>query len=194
MDRLFVVDLDRCFGCHACEVACKQEHDLPAGRPIQVVELGPRRVNGKVYRDFVPTLCCQCNEAYCMEACTSGALARMAEGIVKFDKEKCTHCELCVIACPYGLMGFNSDSSMPAKCDFCSSLVEKGLDPSCVSHCPANALYLRSENELKDFLSLKHRQHIGKLVYVSQTWKLLSPFVKPGRRKSHVSQNKDRQP
>jgi len=178
MNRIFVVDLDRCFGCYACEVACKQENALPVGpRPMQVLELGPRRVNGKVYRDFVPTLCCQCNEAYCMATCVAGALARTKEGIVKLDKEKCTHCELCVIACPYGLMGFNSDLSIPAKCDFCSGLVEKGLEPSCVSHCPANALYLRAENELKDYLAHKHSQRIGKVVYISQSWKLMSPMA-----------------
>ena len=182
MNRLFLVDLDRCFGCYTCEVACKQEKDLPAGsRPIQVIELGPRSVNGRVCRDFVPTLCCQCNEAYCMEACTSGALSRTTEGIVKLDKEKCTHCELCVIACPYGFMEFNSDASLPVKCDFCTDLLQRDLDPSCVSHCPANALYLRPEDELKDFLSFKHHQRIGKLVYVSQTWKILSPMIKPER-------------
>ncbi|MFH1123028.1 MAG: 4Fe-4S dicluster domain-containing protein [Pseudomonadota bacterium] len=187
MNRLLIVDLDRCFGCHACEVACKQEKDLPVGpRPMQIIELGPRRINGKVCRDFVPTLCCQCDEVYCMEVCPSGALARTPEGIVTLNKEKCTYCELCVIACPYGLMGFNSDLSLPAKCDFCSSLLEKGLDPSCVSHCPAEALYLRSEDGLEDFLSFKYRQRIGKIVYVSQTWNLSSPIMKREREESHI--------
>ena len=32
MDRKFLLfNADECIGCSACEVACKQEHDLPAG-------------------------------------------------------------------------------------------------------------------------------------------------------------------
>lgn len=26
-----LIDYDYCTGCHSCEVACQQEHDLPAG-------------------------------------------------------------------------------------------------------------------------------------------------------------------
>lgn len=183
MIRLFLVDLDRCFGCYTCEVACKQEKGLTAGsRPIQVIELGPRSVNGMVCRDFVPTLCCQCDESYCMQACTSGALTRTTEGIVNLDKEKCTHCELCIIACPYGLIGFNSDTSIPDKCDFCIGRIERDLEPSCVSHCPANALHFKPEEELKEFLSFKHHQRIGQLIYVSQTWDILSPMIKIKRK------------
>ena len=179
MNRLFVVDLDRCFGCHACEIACKQEKGLPAGpRPMQVMDLGPRRVNGKVYRDFVPTFCCQCVEAYCVEICEAGALGRTAEGIVTLDREKCIQCELCVTACPYGFMDLDPVLSLPAKCDFCSSRLSKNLEASCVSHCPADALQIRHEEELKEFLSGNHGQRVGQVLYVSKSWKLSSPIIK----------------
>jgi Fe-S-cluster-containing dehydrogenase component len=176
MEKLFLVDLDRCFGCSACEVACKQEKNLPSGlRPIRITEVGPRRINEKVYLDFVPTLCCQCADAQCMEVCPSKAFFRSSNGAIKIDEDKCTGCGLCVMACPYGFMDLNPDTSKPAKCDFCSNLVERGLDPSCVSHCPANALKLRPESDLSALISSKHCLRIGKLVYVSQAWVLSSP-------------------
>jgi len=31
MSRAFLVDLDRCIGCYACEIACKDENDLTSG-------------------------------------------------------------------------------------------------------------------------------------------------------------------
>ena len=51
-----VIDLDRCWGCRTCEVACKQELGLGVGpRPMNVLETGARMIDGVLHRDFVPT-------------------------------------------------------------------------------------------------------------------------------------------
>ena len=51
-DDLFVVDLRRCIGCHACSVACKTAHDVSLGEfPLRVRWLP--RPDGKTYA-FVP--------------------------------------------------------------------------------------------------------------------------------------------
>ena len=53
-----VIDLDRCWGCKACEVACKQELELGAGpRPMLVEAIGPRQIEDQLHWDFVPVLC-----------------------------------------------------------------------------------------------------------------------------------------
>ena len=50
-------DLDRCVGCYSCEVACKQENNVPSGKKrIQVFSIGPEKVNGKLRMDFFPIL------------------------------------------------------------------------------------------------------------------------------------------
>lgn len=50
-----VANLERCIGCFACEVACKQEHDLPEGEKyIRVETLGPYELEGELAMDFVP--------------------------------------------------------------------------------------------------------------------------------------------
>jgi Fe-S-cluster-containing dehydrogenase component len=45
-----------CTGCHACEVACKQEHKYPVGTSgIKVYEM-EATVADKVYVDFMPVV------------------------------------------------------------------------------------------------------------------------------------------
>ena len=63
-----------CMGCHACEVACKQEHALGVGpRLVRVLEKSP---------DYVPIYCHHCAKAPCKEACPVEAISRNEQGIV----------------------------------------------------------------------------------------------------------------
>ncbi len=59
-----LVDNEYCTGCHSCEIACKNELDLPQGQwGIKVLELGPWKLqDGKhwEYR-YVPVLTGDCN-------------------------------------------------------------------------------------------------------------------------------------
>jgi Fe-S-cluster-containing dehydrogenase component len=49
-----LIQYDWCTGCHACEIACKQEHNYPTGVcGIKVYELESETPD-KVYVDFVP--------------------------------------------------------------------------------------------------------------------------------------------
>ena len=49
-----LIEYDYCTGCHACEVACKQEHNFSDGmcgiRVDELVTVGP----DKVHVDFIP--------------------------------------------------------------------------------------------------------------------------------------------
>ena len=57
-----------CMGCHACEIACKQEHGLGVGpRLIRVTEKSP---------DFTPIYCHHCTKAPCLESCPVEAIIR----------------------------------------------------------------------------------------------------------------------
>ncbi len=76
---------DDCNGCHACEVACKQEHGLGVGpRVVRVIEKSPL---------YVPLFCHHCEDAPCALACPEDAITKDPEtGIVLLDPEKCTGC------------------------------------------------------------------------------------------------------
>ncbi len=48
------IEYEYCTGCHACEVACKQEHNYPAGvGGITVSEFITESL-GKIHIDYVP--------------------------------------------------------------------------------------------------------------------------------------------
>lgn len=54
-----LIDYDFCTGCHVCEIACKQEHNRPAGEwGIYVMEVQPEIAGGKLYYFPFPTDYC----------------------------------------------------------------------------------------------------------------------------------------
>ena len=65
MQYLLCVDLNRCVGCHACEVACSQEKGFsPYDCEIKVVETEPQEINGKLYIYFIPVTTNKCEFCY----------------------------------------------------------------------------------------------------------------------------------
>ncbi len=51
-----LIDYNWCSGCHSCEIACKNEHDIPLGKwGIKVTEDGPWKLpNGEWHWTNVP--------------------------------------------------------------------------------------------------------------------------------------------
>ena len=86
MEKLTLLfNQDDCNGCHACEVACKQEHGLGVGpRVVRVIEKAPI---------FVPLFCHHCDDPPCAKACPEDAITKDPEtDVVLHDPEKCTGC------------------------------------------------------------------------------------------------------
>ncbi len=121
-----------CVGCHACEVACKQQHDLPVGADrIRILERIPR---------FEALYCRHCVRPPCKDACPTEAIYQ-ERGVVLLDKERCIGCRACVEACPFGAVGFDLDQGLAIKCDLCyEHRLSKGLGPACASVCPARCI------------------------------------------------------
>lgn len=92
-----MIDHESCWGCRACEVACKQENnDLAGVRLIKVLEDGPRIIDGKPDFTFRVNACRHCDEPACVEVCPEEAIFRRDDGIVVMNDEKCTGCRLYV--------------------------------------------------------------------------------------------------
>lgn len=173
--KTLLVDIDSCVRCHACEIACRQEHDLTAETGsswCRVVTVGPRRVNGKLYMDFVPVMCRHCDEPACAAVCPNSAISKSGEGAVLIDEAACSGCKLCVYACPYGAVSFNEEKSVAGHCDLCKGRTEAGLEPACVQHCIGGALHFLLAEELEERTAGEHTVKSGRICYVSSVWRL----------------------
>ena len=112
-----VIDLDKCVGCQACTIACKEENNIPHGAPQEQSrrrELYWNRVIAvsegeypSVRVEFISMPCMHCDEAPCTIVCPAKATYRRDDGIVIQDFRRCIGCRYCMVACPYGVRNFN---------------------------------------------------------------------------------------
>lgn len=158
-----VIDLKRCIGCYACQISCKSEKATPPGVLLARVVKQEVGEYPNVRRTSIPLLCMHCAEPPCKEVCPTGATVKRPDGIVVVDKDKCSGCRYCMMACPYGARYFhakpreyfpgqgltpyeewgyrNHPTGVVEKCDFCVERLERGVEPSCVVTCIAHARY-----------------------------------------------------
>ena len=121
-----------CMGCHACEVACKQEHGLGVGpRLIKVIERAPL---------YIPVYCHHCAKPPCGDSCPVDAISRNERGIVLVDKDQCIGCKACIEACPFGAMQFDEEREVALVCDLCYERLENDEEPACCMVCPTRCI------------------------------------------------------
>jgi carbon-monoxide dehydrogenase iron sulfur subunit len=98
-----------------------------------------------------------------MQVCPTEALVRddaTASVLVRYDR--CIGCAVCAMACPFGIIRFNSvhqldtDREVNAKCDNCIERQKAGTIPACAEACKTGALEFGNADELvrssrKDF-------------------------------------------
>jgi tetrathionate reductase subunit B len=134
-----IIDTQKCVGCHACEVACKQEFKAPLGFFRTMTLYLDSGIFPNVKREFLPIMCRQCDDAFCQKACKNNAISK-ENGIVKIDETKCTGCADCVNACSIGAIYVNPFTNNAEKCNLCEHRLEIGLRPACEATCVANAI------------------------------------------------------
>ena len=151
MQRMILVDTDKCVGCYACVVACKLRHRLPPhpvhpprGNPhgpelIRVYEVDPSEPDGEAHQCFQGIACMHCLDAPCIGACPRSAIYKDLETcITVVDDAECIGCMSCLSACPYGAPQFHDGSLM--LCDLCIDRLEDGRRTDCEAACPARAI------------------------------------------------------
>jgi Fe-S-cluster-containing dehydrogenase component len=127
-----IIFQEDCTGCHACEVACKQEHGLGVGpRLIKVIERSPV---------FAPIYCHHCSKPPCRDSCPVEAISRDERGIVRIDAGLCIGCKACIEACPFGAMQFDEEREVALMCDLCYERVKNSQEPACSVVCPTRCI------------------------------------------------------
>ena len=83
-----LVEYDFCTGCHVCEIACKQEHDLAEGKwGIKLTQNGPMQIDEDkwVFDNVpVPTELCDFCEHRVKKGLKPACVAHCQPGIMKY--------------------------------------------------------------------------------------------------------------
>jgi len=164
-----LIDISKCIGCKACQVACAEWNDLheeigfnhgaydnppdlsantwTVMRFTEVEETGNdgTRLEWLIRKDG----CMHCADPGCLEACPApGAIVQYSNGIVDFHEENCIGCGSCITGCPFDVPRLSKKDAKAYKCTLCSDRVSAGLEPACIKTCPTGALVFGSKEDM----------------------------------------------
>jgi len=145
-----LIDITKCIGCRACQVACKQWNDRD-GEDTELQELfgfqNPASLSADTYTlisfhelvdetapgglrsAYAMRRCLHCLEPACVSACPTTALTRQIDGPVTYDADPCIGCRYCMLACPWGVPTAEWDSPAPKieKCTHCADRADQPI-------------------------------------------------------------------
>ena len=131
MAKVLMLDYEKCTGCRLCELVCSVKHEgvsNPARSRLKIVKW---EMEGR----YIPMSCQQCESAPCQAVCPVKAVSRDGNlDRVMVDYDICIGCRICVAACPFGGIAFDSLAKRVIKCDLCDG------DPQCARFCETGAI------------------------------------------------------
>ncbi len=162
-----LIDVSKCIGCKACQVACMEWNDLrdEVGENVGVYD-NPADLSAQSwtlmrfaeYEDDKGDLewlirkdgCMHCADPGCLKACPSpGAIVQHTNGIVDFNQEHCIGCGYCIAGCPFDIPRISERDHKAYKCTLCSDRVAVGQEPACVKTCPTGAIVFGTKEDMK---------------------------------------------
>jgi formate dehydrogenase iron-sulfur subunit len=166
MSNAFFIDTTRCTGCRACQVACKQWHNLPAEATTnrgtfqnpadlsfttyKLVRMREAEIEGQLKWLFFPEQCRHCIDPPCLETAMDESAIFKDEktGAVIFTANtKNLLVDDVIESCPYHIPRKAADGTL-AKCDMCNDRVTNGLLPACVKTCPTGTMNFGERDQM----------------------------------------------
>jgi len=163
-----LIDVSKCIGCKACQVACMEWNDLRdevgtcTGHYDNPHDLSDQSWTLMRFAEYEnpdsgnlewlirKDGCMHCADPGCLKACPSpGAIVQYANGIVDFHEENCIGCGYCITGCPFNIPRISKQDKKAYKCTLCSDRVAVGLEPACVKTCPTGAIVFGSKDAMK---------------------------------------------
>ena len=133
------VDLDKCIGCRACEVACSAFHSKPRYSSTNPARSRIRVMVDEMNDVYVPIRAGDYTPAEC-----NGRHSYTING------KQYTECSFCGVSCPARDFFKEPDSGLPLKCDMCEDDPDI-TEPLCVQVCRPDALtYVEREEEVDE--------------------------------------------
>jgi formate dehydrogenase iron-sulfur subunit len=163
-----LIDVSKCIGCKACQVACLEWNDLREDVGVNVGaytnphDLTPNTWTLMRFTEWVNPQtdnlewlirkdgCMHCADPGCLKACPApGAIVQYSNGIVDFDHEHCIGCGYCVKGCPFNIPRISNVTHKAYKCSLCSDRVAVGQGPACAKACPTKAIVFGTKEQMK---------------------------------------------
>ncbi len=162
--KSMLIDLSKCTGCRACQVACKAWNDNPGeetlcwGYYTNPPDLSPITWNRVAFYEFDvdnkftnnigwvlrPVRCMHCIDAPCVKVCPTGALYKHEMGFTAYNEAVCNGCGYCTQFCPFNIPRLTATDwtgqAKASKCTFCQDRAAAGLVPACAKTCAPGAI------------------------------------------------------
>lgn len=137
--KVIKVNLDKCNGCRACEVACSAYHAEPKYSSINPARSRIRVITDVLNDEFVPIR----STAYTKGECDG-------RRVYSIKGKEYSECSFCGSVCPARDLFKEPDSGLPLVCDSCGDDPPRG-EPLCVQMCATGALtYEEKEEEVEE--------------------------------------------
>jgi benzoyl-CoA reductase subunit BamC len=148
--KIIKVDIDKCTGCRACEVACSAFHASPKYSSSNPARSRIRVIHEPLRDVYVPIRAGDYTPAECTGRHT-----------YTINEKEYDECSFCGVSCPARDVFKEPDSGLPLKCDMCESDPPLA-EPMCVQWCLVDSLtYEEKEEEVEEEEEKREEMEIG---------------------------------